>query len=471
MKKIIFSSILFLVIIFAGNLNAQSKQDYDEIIGSAFTANASYDLLERICDEAGGRFFGSAENGIAINILKAELNKIGCIAELETFDLPGWERGDDRVIMKEPEYLKLRAIALGYVDKTPAFTTHVVYASYGFNEDYEGLDAAGKIVLVTQETPPEKEGLLRYEMIDIAAAHKAKAVLFINNRKEATNLAGAGNFNGTPTKVPAYSLTFEEGKRLQRLIEKNIAVKMEITTNSYCKKVTVSNVAVTFKGEKKDKLIIGAHIDSWDVGQGAIDNGTGTAVLFDIARLLKKYNPHNYYTIELVWFNGEELGLWGSRKYTEMHKKEKIIAMINLDMPGSPTGFNLMGFDEYENSFKNILDNLNGFGLNKAIVSIPYTNSDHMPFMFEGIPVFSVQSHLDEDMYKFYHDKGDTFDKVNIKYLSETAAVVSVAAVTLANDKTIKYVRKSDADMISLFKKFHLDKRLKRQGEWKYKID
>ncbi len=454
MKKIIFSSILALVVFFAGNLNAQSPQNYDEIIGSAFTGNASYDLLERICDEAGGRLFGSAGEQKAIKILSDELKKLGCDTRLESFDIPGWERGDDEVIMTEPANFKLRAIALGYVDKTPRFTSDVVYAAYGFDEDYKNIDAQNKIVLITQEPPPGKQGLLRYEVIDIAAAHKAKAVLFINNRKESTNLAGAGNFNGSPTKIPAYSLTFEEGKRMQRLIERGITVKAEITTNSFCKTVNTSNLIATFKGERKEKLVIGAHLDSWDVGQGAIDNGAGAAALFDIARLLKKFNPHNYYSIELVWFTGEELGLWGSRKYAEMHKGEKIIAMINLDMPGSPTGFNVMGFDEYTNVFKDINEKLKGFGMKKEIINHPYTNSDHMAFMFEGIPVFSVESHLDEDMYKFYHDKGDTFDKVNMKYLSETAAVVTAAAVELANSKSVNFKTKSDEEMISLLKNF-----------------
>ncbi len=464
--------ILILFILLASlNSKAQNLNNLEEMIGSAFAENSSYSVLERICDEAGGRFFGTAENEKAIDILTSELKHIGCTVRREDFKIPGWIRGNDEVTLQEPAYLKLSAVALGYVEKSPEFSAPVVFASYGFDGDYENIDAGDKIVLVTQEPPPGKEGLMRYEMIDIAAAHNAKAILFINDRKESTNLAGAGNFNGTAAKIPAYSLTYEEGKRLERLIERNIPVRVEINTKSFCKEVGTANVAVTFKGEKEDKLVIGAHLDAWDVGQGAIDNGAGAAVLFDVARLINKYNPHNYYTVELVWFNGEELGLWGSKKYMEMHKDDKIIAMINMDMPGSPSGFNVMGFDEYSDIFGKIKNDLKGFNLNEGIVSVPYTNSDHMYFMFEGIPVFSVMSHLDEEMYKFYHDKGDSFDKVNIKYLSEMAAVVSVTAAALANDRDINYARKSEEEMISIFKKFHLDNKLKRQGEWIYKND
>ena len=470
MKTRTVSSIIFSILIIS-NLFAQTNNNYRDIAGSAFLENSSYKLLERICDEAGGRFLGTPQNERAIEILKSELEKIGCTVKLEKFKVPGWVRGNDEVIMQIPAPLKLQAVALGYVNATPTFTAGVVYASYGFDEDYQNINAEDKIVLVTQEPPKGKEQILRYEAIDIAVKHKAKAILFINEYAGTINMAGVGNFKGTPTKIPAYSLTYEEGKRIQRLIERNIPVNVEITTKSFCKDVEPENVVVTFKGKVDGKIVVGAHIDSWDIAPGAIDNGVGSAILFDVARLLKKYNPDNYYTVELVWFNGEEIGLWGSAKYAEMHRNDKIIAMINMDMTGSPTGFNVMGFDEYKPFFENLIQSLNGFNLSDGVVSRPYTNSDHMPFMFEGIPTFTLQDHLDENMYKFYHDRGDSFDKVNKKYLSEAAAVVSIMVTGLSNDMNVYYTKKNEKEMVDLFKKFGLDKRLKRRGEWKYKIE
>lgn len=249
--------------------------------------------------------------------------------------------------MKSPTERKLQAVALGYVDKTPTFTANVIFAKYGFDEDYKNLDVKDKIVLVTQEAPQGKEQLLRYQALDIAVKHGAKAILYINDRSGFLNLAGMGNFQGNKTKIPAYSLTYEEGKWLERLIEKNLSVKIEMTTNSFCKEINSANIVASLEGKVKSKIVIGAHFDSWDLGQGAVDNGVGTAILFDVARLLKTFSPNNYYSIDFVWFNGEEFGLWGSKKYVEMHKQDSIIAMINMDMTGTPTGFNVMGFDEF----------------------------------------------------------------------------------------------------------------------------
>lgn len=462
----IISALVFLT---ALNLFPQSENNLRMMVGSAYLENKSYNMLERLCDEAGGRILGSVVNEKAMSIMKDELKKIGYDAKLEKFSIHGWVRGDDQVIMKSPTERKLQAVALGYVDKTPTFTANVIFAKYGFDEDYKNLDVKDKIVLVTQEAPQGKEQLLRYQALDIAVKHGAKAILYINDRSGFLNLAGMGNFQGNKTKIPAYSLTYEEGKWLERLIEKNLSVKIEMTTNSFCKEINSANIVASLEGKVKSKIVIGAHFDSWDLGQGAVDNGVGTAILFDVARLLKTFSPNNYYSIDFVWFNGEEFGLWGSKKYVEMHKQDSIIAMINMDMTGTPTGFNVMGFDEFIPFFENIKTQLNGFNLSSGVVSSPGTNSDHMYFMFDGIPTFEIQAHLDENMYKFYHERGDTFDKVNEKYLSDASAVVSVLVDKLSNATNLKFKRKSEHEMVELFKHYGLDKKLKNQGEWIYK--
>ncbi len=461
---------LLIILLFINSLvTAQHKQTWYNIIGSAFVDNDSYRVLGRLCDESGGRLMGTPGNLKAMDILSEELQKHGINVKREKIKVPGWVRGDDEVILKSPVEKKLKAIALGYVNPLATTKSNVVYAQYGFDEDYSVINAAGKIVLVTQENPKGKDALLRYEAIDIAAKHGAIAILFINTKTGAQNLAGTGNFTGNPTAIPAFSLTFEEGKWIQRLIEKNIPVEIEVTSRSYCIEMESANTVVTFPGKSEEKIVVGAHFDSWDMGQGGVDNGIGTAILFDIARLIQNFSKENYYTIELVWFNGEELGLWGSKKYVEMHKGDKIKAMINMDMTGSPTGFNAMGIDELIPFLTELNERLIGFNMKAGVVNSPWTNSDHMPFMFAGVPTVSLQAHLDEEMYKYYHEAGDTFDKVNKKYLSEAAAVVTLLTTQLANRTELVIKNRTDEEMISLFKKYNLDKRLKKQKEWIYK--
>ncbi|MGE5431952.1 MAG: M28 family peptidase [Syntrophomonadaceae bacterium] len=467
MKKILLFSFV-CTLLAVSTLKSQVNETWYKITGSAFLDNNSYKTFQNICDMAGGRLIGSAANEKAMGILISELKALGIAARKETFKVPGWVRGDDEVRITSPLDRKLQAIALGYVNSHPAFSAGVVFAGFGFNDDYAGIDVKGKIALVASEVPKGKEPLLRYEAIDIASQQGAKAILFINEHPGMYNLAGTGNFQGTTTPIPAYSLTYEEGMWLKRLItgEKNPEVK--ITTNSYCREVETANVVFSLPGKVKDKIVVGAHFDSWDISQGAVDNGQGSAILLDVARLMKTFSSDNYFSIDFVWFNGEELGLWGSKKYAEMHSNESIAAMINMDMTGSPKGFNCMGFDDFKPFFEDLKNSLNGFDLSSGVASQPYTNSDHIPFMFKGIPTFSLMGRLDEESVKYYHTSGDNFDKINKKQLSEASAVVGIMLHELAGYKKLSEGHKDNRQMADIFKKFHLDERLKRQKEWIY---
>ncbi|MBL0177218.1 MAG: Zn-dependent exopeptidase M28 [Ignavibacteria bacterium] len=190
---------------------------------------------------------------------------------------------------------------------------------------------------------------------------------------------------------------------------------------------------VIFPGASAQKIVVGAHFDGWDVGQGAVDNGIGSAILFDVARLLKRYSPANDLTVEGVWVNGEEVGLVGSKKYVEMHYKDSIVAMINMDTTGSPTSFSAGGTDALVPFLERIAKALNGFSISPSIGNSAGTNSDHQPFMLHGIPTIAVWGKLDPDMVSHYHDLGDSFDKVSKRYLSDAAAVASVLAREMAN--------------------------------------
>jgi Iap family predicted aminopeptidase len=466
MKTMTILLALILILPFTGG--AQNRTLWNTIIGSAYSDNHSYAFLRDLCDQAGGRVLGSANNEKGLTILEHQLGALGITGTREKFSVPCWTRGEDEVLLTSPLSRRLRAVALGYVDATPAFEAPVVFAGYGFDSAYNTLDVSGKIALVTQERPATGQPLLRYEAIGFAAKHGAKGILFINDHAGTTTLMGMSNFLGKPSPIPAYSLTYEEGKWIQRLLQSGKEATVRLTTRSACRTAETANIVATFPGDVASKIVIGAHFDSWDVGQGAIDNGQGTAILFDVARLLHQFSPHNHFTVECVWFNGEEMGLWGSRRYMERHMGDSIAAMINMDMTGTPTGFNAGGFDDFIPFFRNLEASLTGYDFKDSVASAPGTNSDNQSFCLAGIPAFSVNGHLDEDQYKFYHELGDTFDKVNKKYLSDAAAVVSVLASELANAPALPFRRLDAAATAAMLRKFKLDERLKRTGEWPF---
>ncbi|MCB2205775.1 M28 family peptidase [bacterium] len=460
--------LLTLLALVSAQTHAQSTAMQRQLMGSAFLDNASYDMLERLSDEAGGRWIGSKQNKQGMQILMEELLRQGLKPRMEKFTVPGWVRGEDEVRMITPSDRVFRAVALGYVDRTPEFETALTWCNRGYVEDFDSTNIAGNIALVTQEKLGGRDALLRMEVIRNAANAGARAVLFINNKKGGMVLCGMGNFSGDPTPIPAFSITWEEGQRLYRLLERNVPVRMRITTNSYCTEVQSANVVCTLPGASEEKIVIGAHFDSWDIGQGSIDNGLGTAILFDVARILASESPGNARTIEFVWFNGEEMGLWGARRYVEMHEDEPIHTVINMDMTGSINGFNAMGNKHLLPFLEELNAGMHGFEMSRGVISTPWTASDHAPFMLAGIPAITPLGHLDKHMVETYHDFGDTFDLVNRKYLSEVAGVVSILANELANRSDLPYVRRNREETRDWLIEHKLDEKLKRTGEWTF---
>ncbi|MDH7516487.1 MAG: hypothetical protein QHI48_11510, partial [Bacteroidota bacterium] len=211
---------LLLLLAALFSLGAQTTHEsWYPIIGSAYVDNASYSFLRRMCDEAGGRLSGTASNERALGILAEELDRFGIPMRLERYRFPGFIRGDDTVRVVAPYTANLRAVALGYTNASPSFEAEIAIIHEAEPGAFGEADLREKIVLCTGETRPGRERLLRSEIIDSAAARHAKAVLFIDTRGSGATLVGTANFHGKPSAVPAFSITLEEGRRIQRLIE------------------------------------------------------------------------------------------------------------------------------------------------------------------------------------------------------------------------------------------------------------
>ena len=462
------SFVILLIMCMVSLVTAQREQVWRDFIGSAYLDNAGYEVLGHISDQFGGRIAGSEADRKTLDFLTQKISQMGVEVRREKFEMPGWQRGEDRVEMIRPINRLLSAKALGYVDAHASFEADLLYAGLGNRDDFENRDVKNKLVLVSGERVKNKTMPLRSEVISFAADAGAKGVLFINNKSGFLNLVGTSNFQGKAAGVPAYTLTREEGLWLKRLLEGGQTLTIKMETRSKCMPAKTANLMATLPGKVADKIVVGAHIDSWDLGQGSIDNGLGSAILFDVLRLFKTYHPQNYYTIEFVWINGEELGLWGAKEYVKQHQKENILAMINMDMTGKPTGFNQMGRSELLPFFEKLVEKLGVFELSRGIINQPWTNSDHQPFMLAGIPTVTSTAHLDEEMVKYYHSAGDTFDKVSKKYLSDAAAIMGILTLEMANNPDIPLKRQSEAETAEMLKQFNLEDRLKRQGEWKF---
>lgn len=418
------------------------------LLGDAILNNHGYELLRTMTTRFGHRMAGTEGNVLSMELLEAELKALDITTRRETFTVPGWTRGNDRVTLLGPVARPVRAAAIGYVNPHEPVEADLVFIGSRDFSNLESKDTKGKIGLAAPN--------LRFSHRDyetLVDSYGLKGMLLINRVNGGQLLARTGNQDGIPTPFPVYSITAEEGGWMARQLEDGSAVRVAIETESRSSEIEVDNLVAVFPGRSDQVVVVGGHIDSWDLGQGAIDNGVGVAQLFDLARLLKTHSPVNEHTVEIVWFNAEEWGLWGSIDYTERHDLSAVRAMLNLDMVGDPIAINAMGFDELVPFLETWSDGLGAWRFQKKVANKTWLGSDHHPFILKGIPSITFDAPLDPAAVRYYHDFSDTFEKIDSVMLARSTALIALLTYELANDTESGIRAYSPEETRELFRK------------------
>ena len=240
--------------------------------------------------------------------------------------------------------------------------------------------------------------------------------------------------------------------------------------------INARNVIATIKGSEipEEEIVIGGHLDSWDLATGAIDNGIGSFAVIDIARAFQANNLHPKRTVKFVMFMGEEQGLFGSRHMVAEAVKngsiDNIKYMMNMDMAGNPVGMNAGGQLNDENFFTELGETIQQ---QDTIFKNTFSNrsglhSDHQPFMLEGVPILSVHSNLDRSIYGCYHSDCDDFDLVNEEHITNTARFGTMILYGLANAETLPATKMDSETTKEFMIKNNLKEKLIIGGDWKW---
>jgi len=375
--------------------------------------------------------------------------------------MPGWARGDDEVTLLAPlpEPRRLRVAALSYTQAHDAFEAEVVDIGQGRAEDFQKADVRGKVGLLAANTTVPR-GL--YERA--ATERGMRGVLFINREAGGQLLARTGAFSGEPLKIPVYSIAQEEGRWISRLLARGKTVRVRMHTRSRCVPAETSNLIVRFPGRTAETIIIGAHFDSWDLGQGAMDNGIGIAQLYALALALRGVTPHH--TVELVWFNGEEQGLWGSRHAAQVARGAAIAAMVNLDMVGYPLSVNACGDERLVPMLTRFAATLPVERLREGVKNVAWLASDHTPYQLGGVNVITFGAHIEREVVRYYHDFADTFDKIDAKMIAESSATIGALALFLADAPELTAQRRTPKEVATTVETHGLAPRLTAMGLW-----
>jgi Zn-dependent M28 family amino/carboxypeptidase len=236
-------------------------------------------------------------------------------------------------------------------------------------------------------------------------------------------------------------------------------------TRSRCVPVRTANLAVRIPGQEPGRVIVGAHFDSWDLGQGAMDNGIGTAQLYAIAHALRGAKPRH--TIELIWFNGEEQGLWGSRHEAAQLGNTPVVLMINLDMVGVPIGVNALGDTSLVPALTRWHD-ARATKLPKGVENMNWLASDHTPYQLAGVRTVTFNGPIPRESVRHYHDMADSIDKVSAALLDDSTRVILEVVRALAEDPELAPLRRSPAETRALFTTPGLDRRMRAMDYWPF---
>jgi hypothetical protein len=257
-------------------------------------------------------------------------------------------------------------------------------------------------------------------------------------------LTTTGSWQGTDRasgaqQMPSAFVTHEHYALLHRLASRpgspKTRIEIELTNKIIPGPIVVYNTVGEIRGRDKpdEYVIVGAHLDSWDLGQGTTDNGTGTSVVLEAARILAKSGVQPRRTMRFVLFSGEEQGLHGSKAYVQQHKEELpriSMCLVHDTGTGKVIGMGLQGREILKPMLEAELTSLKEIGF-KEINLRRMGGTDHSSFEMAGVPGFALQQDMAE--YRFtHHSQSDTLDKAQEADLVQGAQVMAVTALRVA---------------------------------------
>jgi Zn-dependent M28 family amino/carboxypeptidase len=233
--------------------------------------------------------------------------------------------------------------------------------------------------------------------------------------------------------------------------------------------ITAVNVVAELRGNERaeESVLLGAHLDSWDLGTGALDNRCNAALVIDVLRAIKASGVSPQRTVRFVLFSGEEEGMVGSHAYTATHNAEldKIVGVVILDSGvGRVTGFSLGGRRDLEEAAIRLVAPLKRFNATTLTTDADW-GTDNFDFLLQGVPTFVAN----QDEYNYllnYHAMSDTFDKVDMAELKKHVAEAAALTIGIANALERPGPRLNHAQIELTMRETHLDEQLKTLGMW-----
>jgi carboxypeptidase Q len=405
-----------------------------------------------LSDRFGHRMSGSASLERAIDWIVSEMKRDGLEnVHTEPVKVTHWVRGTESAELIQPRAVKLNMLGLGRSVGTPtAGITAPVLVVKNFAElRARAADARGKIVLFNFPFDTTVEPFRAYGQAvqyrargaDSAFAFGAVATLVRSVTPRSLNTPHTGGMNYGDTarvvpKIPAAAITVENAEMLQRMQDRGerVVVRLKMGARTL-PPATSRNVIAEIRGSERpnEVIVMGGHIDSWDVGQGAMDDGAGCVAAWEALRLIKQSGVRPQRTLRVVLWTNEEIGLGGANGYRDAHRAElddHIYALESDNGVFTPRGLHFAGSEAGMAMVKSVAPLLARVGGNAVIAGGP--EADVSPLFALGVPALAI----DTDPWRYFwyhHTEADTPDKIDPRDMSKVVAIIAVLANVFGN--------------------------------------
>src|SRR6476661_8119201 len=435
--------------------------DLKRLREAALTSDYAFKQVAHLANNIGPRLSGSIQAAQAVEYVAGEMKNLGCEVQLEKVMVPHWVRGIETAELTQfpgqaaGTTQKVVLCALGGSVATPpeGITADTICV-----RDFDELKSlapekvSGKIVLFNHAFDKQMAAQGRagdaygqavvYRSDGPVAAAKLGAVACwirsVGGADYRTPHTGQTNYKDGVPKIPATAVTAEDADLITYLVGQGPTRMHLVLTPQILPDVESANVIADIKGSElpEQVVIVSGHLDSWDLGTGAIDDGAGVAVAMETAHLVRQLHLKPKRTIRVIAWMNEENGSRGSKQYAKDHASEfaNHFAVNETDGgAGHPIGLHLKGKAEVKKIFEPVAKILQEIGAGALNLS-EHIGADIEPMEKAGVPAFSPMQ--DSRFYfNYHHTPADTLDKIVPRELQENAAVVAVAAYAVANSE------------------------------------
>ena len=426
----------------AQSITDRYRADADRIIDAALKDSTAWNRLAEMTERFGNRLSGTPALEQTIDWVIARMKEDGLQnVRGEPAMVPVWVRGEESAQMVRPRVQNLPMLGLGGSIATPpgGITADVLVVGSFSDLTAKAAQASGKIVLY--DVPFTNYGeTVQYRARGAVAAAKVGAVgalvRSVTPYSQRTPHTGGMSYDSTVRRIPAAAITVEDAEMIHRLVDRGerVRVTLEMSAKTLPDAPSRNVMGELVGSEKPDEIVVfGGHIDSWDVGRGAMDDGGGVVVAWEAVRLLKRLGLKPKRTIRVVGWTNEENGGRGGQAYRDAHRAEVDKHVLAIESDGGvfkPQGFSFTGSDAAVDMLKQIALLLNRIDAGAMVKG--GGGADIGPIMALGVPGLGLN--VDGTKYFWYHHtEADTIDKLDPNEMARCVAAMAVMAYVAAD--------------------------------------